>query len=51
MFAPEAYERNPFFLFQNSLHMRTIQKSLKTVIPRTLIKRLVCFQIEDINSS
>lgn len=39
-----------FFLFQNSLHMRMIQKSLKTVIPHTLIKRLVCFQIAEINS-
>lgn len=42
MFVPEAYERNPFFSLQNSFPMRTIQESLKTVIPCTLIKRLVC---------
>lgn len=50
MFVPETYERNPFFPLQNSFPMRTIQESLKTVIPCTLIKRLFCFQITEISA-
>lgn len=41
MFGPRDLWKGPFIYLQNSLHMRTIQKSLKTVIPWTLIKRFV----------
>lgn len=50
MFGPRDLWKGPFIYLQNGLHMRTIQKSLKTVIPWTLIKRFVCFQIAETNS-
>lgn len=41
MLGPRDLWKGPFIYLQNSLHMGTIQKSLKTVIPRALIKRFV----------